>query len=75
MPTLYRVIAPDGSPLGEGGSIDEIVEIVKQVAAGRYRVDLVQTATDRADASSRTWGEVIKTVRGRVKINAPPWVD
>ena len=75
MPTLYRVIAPDGSSLGEGNSIDEIIEIVKQGPAGRYRVDLVQSVPGHADGPSRTWGEVIKTVRGRIKLNAPPWVD
>jgi hypothetical protein len=75
VPTLYRVIAPDGSSLGEGNSIDDIIEIVQQGAPGRYRVDLVQSGAGHADSSSRTWGEVIKTVRGRIKLNAPPWVD
>jgi hypothetical protein len=75
VPTLYRVMAPDGRSLGEGSSIDEIVEIVKKAPPGRYRVDLIHTATGPADGSSRTWGEVIKTMRGRIKLNAPPWVD
>jgi hypothetical protein len=75
VPTLYRVIAPDGSILGEGNSIDEIVQLVKQTQPGRYRVDLVQPGPGPTDESSRTWGEVIKTMRGRIKLNAPPWVD
>jgi hypothetical protein len=61
--------------LGEGDSIDEIVQIVKQSAPGRYRVDLVRSGPGLAAGSSRTWGEVIKTKRGRIKLNAPPWVD
>jgi hypothetical protein len=75
MPTLYRVVAPDGNLLGEGISIDEVVEIVKKAAPGRYRVDLVKSGVDPAPESSRFWGEVIKTVRGRIKLNAPPWAD
>jgi hypothetical protein len=75
VPTLYRVISPDGSSLGEGNSIDEIVQFVKQAPPGRYRVDLVQTGSQPNEGSSRTWGEVIKTMRGRIKLNAPPWVD
>ena len=75
MPTIYRVIAPDGGLLGEGSSIDEIVEIVKQAQPGRYRVDLVQAGPGPAAGSSRTWGEVIKTMRGRIKLSAPPWLD
>jgi hypothetical protein len=68
-------MAPDGCSLGEGNSIDEIVEIVKHEPPGRYRVDLVQAGPGPTDGSSRTWGEVIKTMRGRIKLSAPPWVD
>jgi hypothetical protein len=75
VPTLYRLIAPDGTSLAEGNSIDEIVQFVKQAPPGRYRVDLVQAELGPAGGSSRTWGEVIKTMRGRIKLNAPPWVD
>ena len=75
MPTLYRVVAPDGSLLGEGTSIDEVVEIVQKASPGRYRVDLVKSGADPSADSSRVWGEAIKTVRGRVKLSAPPWAD
>jgi hypothetical protein len=75
VPTLYRVVAPDGSLIGEGASIDEVVELVKQAQPGRYRIDLVQSGLGAAVGSSRIWGEVIKTVRGRIKLNAPPWAD
>jgi hypothetical protein len=75
VPTLYRVIAPDGNSIGEGRSIDEVVEIVKLAKRGRYRIDLVQTEAESGVASSRTWGAVIKTKRGQVKLDAPPWVD
>lgn len=75
MPTLYRVISPDGSALGEGNSIDEAIEIVKGAKPGRYRVDLVPDAADPAAGSARNWGEIIKTVRGRIKLVAPPWAD
>jgi hypothetical protein len=75
VPTLYRVIAPDGISLAEGNSIDEIVQFVKQAPPGRYRVDLVQSDPGPDGSSSRTWGEVIKTMRGRIKLNAPPWAD
>ena len=74
MPTLYRVVAPDGSLIGEGASIDEVVEIVKQAPPGRYRVDLVQSGRSGRWVFA-IWGEVIKTVRGRIKLNAPPWAD
>jgi hypothetical protein len=75
VPTVYRVISPDGSSLGEGNSIDEIVQIVKQAQPGRYRVDLGESGSEPNEGSSRTWGEVIKTMRGRIKLNTPPWVD
>jgi hypothetical protein len=75
VPTLYRIIAPDGNSIGDGRSIDEVVEIVNLARPGRYRIDLVQTEAESGVASSRTWGEVIKTKRGRVKLDAPPWVD
>jgi hypothetical protein len=75
MPTLYRVVAPDGNLLGEGTSIDDVVEIAKKAQPGRYRVDLVNSEADPALGSSRIWGEVIKTVRGRIKLSAPPWAD
>ena len=75
MPTVYRVVSSDGNSLGEGASIDEIVELVKQAQPGRYRVDLVQPGPGPAVGSTRVWGEVIKTPRGRIKLSAPPWVD
>lgn len=75
MPTLYRVIAPDGGSIGEGDSIEDVVEIVKRAATGRYRIDLVQPEPDPGVCSVRTWGEVIKTPRGRIKLSAPPWAD
>ena len=75
MPTLYRIIAPDGNSIGEGRSIDDVVEIVKDAKPGRYRIDLVQTGVGSDVDSLRTWGEVIKTARGRVKLHAPPWAD
>ncbi len=75
MPTHYRVIGPDDGLVGEGNSIDEVVEIVKQSAPGRYRIDLIQTGVGTDADSSRTWGEVIKTVRGRIKLSGPPWLD
>ncbi len=75
MPTLYRVISPDGAALGEGNSIDEAIEIVRQAKPGRYRVDLVPDGADPAPGSARSWGEIIKTLRGRIKLNAPPWAD
>ena len=70
--TRYRVVAPDGSLIGEGASIDEVVEIVKAAQPGRYRVDLVQTGTGPAAGSARIWGEVIKTMRGRDQARALP---
>jgi hypothetical protein len=75
MPTRYQVISPDGSLVGEGASIDEVVELVRLAQPGRYRVEIVRSDADPALNSSRTWGEVIKTVRGRIKLNAPPWAD
>ena len=75
MPTVYRVVAPDGNAIGEGTSIDEAVEIVRKSEPGRYRVDLVNSGADPATDSSRFWGEIIKTVRGRIKLTAPPWAD
>jgi hypothetical protein len=75
MPTLYRVVASDGNSIGEGASIDDVVELVKQTQPGRYRIDLVQSGAGTAAGSSRVWGEVIKTVRGQIKLSAPPWAD
>jgi hypothetical protein len=75
MPTRYHVISPDGTLIGEGTSIDEVVEVVRQAQPGRYRVDIVKSEPDAAGSSSRVWGEVIKTARGRIKLSAPPWAD
>ena len=75
MPTLYHIFAPDGSLAGQGSSIDEVVEIVKLAKPGRYRIELVQMGDGSVATSSRTWGEVIKTARGRIKLDAPPWGD
>jgi len=75
VPTLYRVISPDGTALGEGNSIDEAIEIVRRAKPGRYRVDLVPDGADSAADSARNWGEIIKTIRGRIKLAAPPWAD
>ena len=75
MPAVYRVVAPDGNLLGEGTSIDDVVEIARNLPPGRYRVDLVKSGPEQASDSTRVWGEVIKTVRGRVKLSAPPWAD
>ena len=74
MPTLYRVITPYGASLGEGNSIDEIVEIVKQAQPGLSRrpdPDRVR----RRHRLNRTLGEVIKTMGGRIKLDARPWAD
>ena len=76
MPTLYRVVAPDGDLIGEGqASIDEVRRDGEAAQPGRYRIDLVQSGAGPAVGSSRVWGEVIKTVRGRIKLSAPPWAD
>jgi hypothetical protein len=75
VPTLYHIFAADGSLIGQGSSIEEVVEIVKLAAAGRYRIELIQVGDGSAAPSSRTWGEMIRTTRGRVKLDVPPWVD
>jgi hypothetical protein len=75
LPVLYRVLGPDGNFIGEGSSIDEVVEIVQKSLPGRYRVELISSGADPAADFSRVWGEVIKPVRGRIKLSTPPWAD
>jgi hypothetical protein len=75
MPTVYRLVAPDGGAIGDADSVDGIVEIATKVAPGRYRIDQVKEDPGTAGGLSRAWGNLIKTPTGRVKLDVPPWLD
>ena len=75
MATIFRVIAPDGNSIGEGSSIEEALEVLQRAPPGRYQIDVVQPGPGPTVGSSRKWGEAVKTVRGRIKLSAPPWAD
>jgi hypothetical protein len=75
MPSVYRLIAPDGGTIGDADSVDGIVEIATKVAPGRYRIDQVHEDPGPTGELSRAWGNLIKTRGGRVKLDVPPWSD
>ncbi len=75
MAAFYRVFAPDGSPVGDADSIDEVVEIARKAMPGRYRIDCISSDLATGMAAARTWGAVIKSRKGRITLDAPPWID
>jgi len=75
MATLYRVFDPDGHPVGDAKSIEDVVAIVQGCATGRYRIDQVAIDEGSNRESARMWGGAIKTKGGRVKLDVPPWGD
>jgi hypothetical protein len=75
MPTVYRLVGPDGGAIGDADSVDGIVEIATKAAPGRYRIEQILDAPGPAGELTRDWGALIKTRRGRVKLDLPPWFD
>ena len=71
----FRVFAPDGSPIGDVESIDEVIELARQSPPGRYQVDQVSTDIASGDQKSRTWGSVTRSNKGKIALHAPPWID
>jgi hypothetical protein len=71
----YRVISLDGAPVGDSDSIDGIVEIVKNAASGRYRIQKVSLDPDTGEPRSWDWGAVTKSRKGRIMLDLPPWMD
>ena len=75
MPTVYRLVAPDGGAIGDADSVDGIIEIAKKVAPGRYRIEQVNVESGPAPEVSRAWGNLIKTPTSQVELEVPPWLD
>jgi hypothetical protein len=75
MPTAYRVLSRDGTPIGDADSIDGVVAIAQAAPPGRYRIDLVATDPNSGEQRSRNWGAVIKSRKGRITLEVPPWAD
>lgn len=75
MSALYRVFSSDGIPIGDADSIDAVAEIARNAAPGRYRIDRISTNPGSGVPMSRTWGAVIKSRKGRITLDAPPWID
>jgi hypothetical protein len=72
MPTAFRVLARAGSLVGDADTIDEVLELVKAAAPGRYR--LIKFYLDRPSGDLRcwAWGLVAHDRRGRVRLEIPP---
>ena len=75
MGARYRVFSPDGKPIGDADSIDGVVEIARNAVPGRYRIDRIAADPESALATSRTWGAVIKSRKGAITLDVPPWID
>jgi hypothetical protein len=75
MGACYRVFAPDGSPVGDADSIDGVVEVARSVVPGCYRIDRISADVGLAVTTSRNWGAVIKSRKGRITLDVPPWID
>jgi hypothetical protein len=75
MSAHYRVFSPDGDPIGDADSIDAVAEIARNAATGRYRIDRISTDPGSGVPTSCTWGAVIKSRKGRITLDAPPWID
>lgn len=75
MPPIYRVFSPDGDPIGDADSLDGVVEIARNAAPGRYRVNRITSDPASGEERSLTWGAVIKSAKGRIKLDVPPWAD
>jgi hypothetical protein len=71
----YRVISPDGPPIGESDSIDGVVEVVKNSAPGRYGIQRITRDPNTGDSQSWDWGAITKTRKGRITLDLPPWID
>ena len=70
----FRVFAPDGSPIGDVESVDEVIELAKQSPPGRYQVDQFSTDIAFGDQMSRSWGSVTRSKKGQDRL-ARPSVD
>ena len=75
MPAAYRVISRDGDCIGDADSIDGVVEIVKNAAPGRYRIQRVSLDPDSGDLRSWDWGAISQSRKGRITLDVPPWMD
>jgi hypothetical protein len=72
MPTAFRVISRADGPIGDADTMDEILELAKGAAPGRYR--LVKFYLDRATGDLRCWewGVITKDRRGGIRLEIPP---
>ncbi len=75
MPSAYRVISRDGDSIGDADSIDGVVELVKNAAPGRYRIQRISLDPASGDLRSWDWGAISKSRKGRITLNVPPWMD
>ena len=75
MPTSYRVISRNGRSIGDADSIDQVVEIVKNAAPGRYRIQRISLDPNSGDLRSWDWGAISKSRKGRITLDLPPWMD
>ncbi len=75
MPTAYKVVSPDGVPLGDAESIDGVVEVVKRAAPGRYVIQRVSVDPATGDPQFWDWGAITKSRKGKITLDLPPWMD
>jgi hypothetical protein len=75
MGARYRVFAPDGNPIGDADSIDGVVDVARSAVPGCYRIDRICAQLGSAVSTSQTWGAVIKSQKGQITLDVPPWID
>jgi hypothetical protein len=75
MSTVYRIVGGDGVAMGDADTIEGLVENAKNAPAGLYRIEQVRVGPNRPEETTRDWGELIKSRKGRIKLKVPPWVD
>jgi hypothetical protein len=75
MATVYRVVSRDGDTIGDADSIDGVVEIVKDAAPDRYRIQRLSLDPSTGDLRSWDWGAITKSRKGLITLDLPPWTD
>ena len=75
MPVTYRVITRDGVSIGEGDSIEAVVDIVTKGVPGRFQIQKESFDSTTGELQVLKWGGISKSRSGRITLDPPPWLD
>ena len=75
MPAIYRILSGTGNPIGEMHSIHGIIELLKGVQSGRYRIEVFSLDRITRDLRYWDWGGDTKSREGRITLDRLPWLD